>query len=737
MRGGTEDPTPKGRDAAETRRDAATTPGTPPQDMVASDPLAESLAILSGVLERPLSASALTAGLPLPDGRLTPALAVRAAARAGLSARIVRRPLSELFPFLVPCVLLLEDRQACVLLDRLADGRLRVAFPEAGGGESLVEPEQLEPRYIGHALVARPRIGADPREQELGEQPDGHWFWSVLWRQWPIYAEVTLAALLINMFALASPLFIMNVYDRVVPNEATATLWVLAAGALTVFLFDFLLRTLRGYFVDAAGKIADIRLASRIFEHVMGIRLAARPASAGMFANHLREFETLRDFFSSAYVTVLVDLPFILFFIAIIWLIGGPVALVPLMTIPLTLLVGIFMQLPLQRVVVRAFREAALKHGVLVEAINGLETIKATSAQGRMQRNWERYVSASAQSGARARLLSAITMNSAGLAANLTYVGVVVLGVYRIAAGELTVGGLVACSIIVGRTMAPLAQVAGVLARFHQARTAYQTLCQVMRTPIERPPEKRFVHRPVLHGGIEFQHVHFTYPGQQHPALVDVSFEIRPGERVALVGPVGSGKTTIEKLILSLYEPQKGTVLIDGIDVRQIDPADLRRNIGCVLQDGCLFRGTLRDNIALGADFVDDAAIIRAAWLAGVEDFARRHPLGYDMPIGERGDALSGGQRQAVALARALLLDPPVLLLDEPTSAMDTMSESRVKARLSRILEGRTLLLVTHRGSLLSLVDRILVLDGGQLVADGPRDKVLQALSEGKIRRAR
>jgi len=706
----------------------------PPREV--SDPLAESLALLARLLERPVSPTALTAGLPLPEGRLTPALCVRAASRAGLAARLIRRPLAELGETLAPCILLLTDGGACVLLGRTADGAYRIALPEADGGEDRIAAERLEARYLGHAIVARPRIGADPRERDLIEDRGGHWFWSVLLRQWPIYGEVALAALLVNLFALASPLFIMNVYDRVVPNRAIETLWVLAIGAVTVFGFDFLLRTLRGYFVDSAGKVADIRLASRIFEHVLGIRMASRPASSGVFANHLREFESLRDFFASASITALVDLPFVFFFIGIIWLIGGPVAIVPAVAVPLVLAIGLLAQIPLDRMIRRTFREAALKHGILVEAINGLETIKAIGAEGRMQHDWERYVAATAVSSARARLLSAITVNSAALAANMTTVGVVVVGVYLIAAGELTVGALVACTIIAGRAMAPLGQVAGVLARFHQARTAYRTLSEVMRLPAERPPGKRFVHRPVLDGTIEFRQVVFSYPGQKQAALEGVSFRIARGERVGLIGRVGSGKTTVGKLVLGLYEPERGAVLIDGIDIRQIDPADLRRNIGAVLQDVCLFRGSLRDNIALGASHVDDAAIIRAARIAGVDGFANRHPLGYDMPIGERGEALSGGQRQAVALARALLLDPPILLLDEPTSAMDTLAEDQLKKRLMPVLQGRTVLLVTHRGSLLSLVDRLIVMDEGRVVADGPRDRVLDALAKGRIRRA-
>jgi ATP-binding cassette, subfamily C, bacterial LapB len=466
----------------------------------------------------------------------------------------------------------------------------------------------------------------------------------------------------------------------------------------------------------------------------MGIRMAARPASAGAFANNLREFESLRDFFTSATMVTLVDLPFVVLFIGIVWWIGGPVALVPAIAVPLVIGFGLLLQVPLNRIVRRTFQEAAQKHGVLVESINGLETIKSIGAEGRMQRNWEQFVGATAVSGMRARLLSGLGVNVSLLAQNLVTVGVVIFGVYRIADGLMTVGALVACTIITGRAMAPLAQVAGLLTRYHQARAAYDALDKVMGLAVERPAQARFLHRPQLHGELAFREVTFAYPGQKQPALDKISFVIKPGERVGLIGRIGSGKSTIEKLVLGLYEPDQGAVLIDGTDLRQIDPADLRRSIGCVLQDVCLFQGTIRDNIALGAPFVDDRALLRAARIAGVEDFVARHPLGFDLNVGERGERLSGGQRQAVAVARALLLDPPILVLDEPSSAMDNGAEGRLKQRLEEILPGKTLLLVTHRASLLTLVERLIVLDGGRMVADGPRHDVLNALAAGRIR---
>jgi ATP-binding cassette subfamily C protein LapB len=433
-------------------------------------------------------------------------------------------------------------------------------------------------------------------------------------------------------------------------------------------------------------------------------------------------------------LTAVVDLPFVLLFIVIIWVIGGPVALVPTLAVPLVIGVGLALQVPLNRIVRRTFRETTQKHGLLVEAINGLETIKSVGAEGRMQRAWERLVALTAHSGNQARLLSALTVNFAALAANLVYIAIVIVGVYEIAAGNMTMGALIACTIIGGRAMAPLGQVAALLTRFNQAKTSLEALNGIMAMPVERPAQARFVNRPSLRGEIEFREVTFTYPQQKLAALSRVSFKIAAGERIGLIGRIGSGKSTIEKLILGLHEPQQGSILIDGTDIRQIDPADLRRNIGCVPQDVFLFQASLRENITLGAGYADDEMVLRAARVAGVDDFAARHPMGYDLPVGERGENLSGGQRQAIAVARALLLDPPILVLDEPTSAMDNAAENRLKARLMREVGGRTLILVTHRSSMLALVDRLIVMDAGRVVADGPKERVLKALQQGQVR---
>jgi ATP-binding cassette subfamily C protein LapB len=707
----------------------------PQQTGRADDPLLDCLIVLTAIFERPHSAEALTAGLPLIQNRITPELFMRAASRAGLAARIVKRPLGEISDLSLPCVLLLKDARACVLV-ALKGATATVIMPESGHGTLEIAAEQLAARYTGFTIFARPEYQFDARSEATELGPARNWFWGTLGRFWRIYVQVGLAAVFVNLFAIALPLFTMNVYDRVVPTKGQETLWVLVLGVGIIFAFEFLLRLLRSYFVDTAGRSADVIMASTIFQQVLGIRLDSRPPSAGAFAQQLREFESLRDFFTSATLVTLVDLPFVLLFIAVVAIIGGPVALVPLIAVPIIIGVGWFLQVPLNEVVTRSARESAQKHALLIETIVGLETIKGLGAEGRTQRNWERFVGMTAKSAQRARELSQFGQYFTGLVSQIVSVAAVVVGVYQIFEGNLTVGALIACTILTGRAMAPLTQVAALLTRFDQSMVSLKTIDKIMSMPVERPAGTQFVHRPILRGAIEFRDVEFSYPNQPVPALDGVSFAVRPGERVAIIGKIGSGKSTIEKLILDFYQPQKGAIRIDGTDIKQIDPADLRRNIGYVPQDVFLFFGSVRENIAVGAPYADDAAILRAARIAGVDSFVARHPQGFDLQVGERGEALSGGQRQSIAIARALVRDPNIVILDEPTSAMDKGSEDWLIARLREILEGKTLVLVTQRLSLLTLVERVVVMDGGKVVADGPRDKVLETLAKGQIRGA-
>jgi len=529
------------------------------------------------------------------------------------------------------------------------------------------------------------------------------------------------------------PLFIMNVYDRVVPNDTTETLWALAVGVMIVLCFDFVMRMLRSYLIDIAGKRIDIVVSAKLFEKALGIRMEARPASVGSFASNVHEFEAFRDFITSATITGLVDLPFVLLFIGIIFWIGGWLGAVPMLAVPAIILIGLLLQRSLREIVLLTFRYAAQKQGLLVESLSAVETIKSFSGEGTLQRQWEQLVGTLARLGLKARTLSSAIVSVSATLQQMTTVAVVVFGVYLIAERELTVGALVACTLLTSRALAPLGQVAGLLTRYHQSVSALSTLQNIMQLPVERPESKSYVHRPTIHGEIEFRDVSFSYPGQQTRALDKVSFRIKPGERVGIIGRIGSGKSTIEKLILGLYQPTDGSVLIDGIDINQIDPATLRRNIGYVPQDVVLFYGSVKENIIFPAPYAGDAAMLRAAEIAGVTEFVHPSAQGFDLHVGERGEGLSGGQAQTVAIARALLLDPPMLVMDEPTNSLDNRSEENFKSKVDGVLNGKTLLLVTHRASLLTLVPRLIVVDGGRIVADGPKEQVLQALAGGKI----
>jgi ATP-binding cassette subfamily C protein LapB len=703
-----------------------------------TDPLVGCLLILGDLHGLPASAYAVTAGLPLEGGRLLPSQFERAARRIGLRATIVDRELDQLTALQLPAVLLLRDDEACVLLARGPDGSALVRLPDNPEAEVTIDRDELAGLYTGYAILAGPVHRYDERTPERpGQVPDGHWFWGTLAESWRIYRDVLAASVLINLFAVASPLFVMNVYDRVVPNSAIETLWVLAIGVSVVFGFDLLLRTLRGRFIDAAGGRADMQMSARLYERVLGLRLDARPASAGAFANNLREFDGIRDFFTSLTLTTIVDVPFSLLFLLVIWLIAGPLVLVPLAAIPLLIAYGLYVQPRLREAAEHAMRAAAQKNATLVESMVEAETVRALGVEGRLQRLLERSNAENVRWNIEARGWALSATNLATFLQQLVSVGVVVFGVYLIAAGQLSMGALIAAVILSGRAVVPLASVAGLLTRFYQANAALQALDEVMQLPVERPDGKVFVTRPVLQGDIDFDHVTFSYPGQEIPALKDASFQIKAAERVAIIGRIGSGKTTINRLIAGLYQPQDGAVRLDGIDMRQLDPGDLRHNVAYVSQDSQLLFGTVRDNLTLGIGQVDDEAIVRAAELSGVASFVNRHPLGFDMPVGEQGSRLSGGQRQAVALARALVQDAPVLLLDEPTGSMDNTSEEHIRRELANVIEGKTVVLITHRASLLDLVERVVVVDSGQIVADGPKAQVLEALRAGRIRQTR
>jgi len=698
-----------------------------------NDPLLQALIALCKLLHNPHSADALTAGLPLENNKLTPALFPRAAQRAGLSAGLVSRPLERISSLVLPAVLLLNDAQACILISREGDN-CTILLPEIQDGIKTVSLKELADNYTGSVFFVQEQHQFDNRSDEIRAPKTIHWFWDVVFKSWPIYTEVLLASLLVNLFAVSTPLFVMNVYDRVVPNHALETLWVLAIGISIVYVFEFIMKALRSYFIDTASKRAEIILSATLFERIMGIKMESRPPSIGVFANNFNEFESFREFLTSATLTALIDLPFAVLFLVVIWYLAGDMVYIPIVVIPIAIFGGYLIQRPLKKITKELSRFSSQKGATLYEALANLETIKGTGAEGQSQKKWEETVGQMSKLSLKSRFYSSFAINFTTFLQRMTHVTVVVYAVYLITEGELTMGGLIACTILIRHALSPIGKVASLLTRYDSARTALESLRVLMNQPVEREEHKQYLHRPKFKGGIEFKNVSFSYPNQQTKALEEVSFKIKPGERVAVLGRIGSGKTTLEKLLLGFYQVQEGAILIDGTDIRQIDPSDLRRQIGYVPQDISLMYGSVKDNITLGARYADDAMILQAAQISGATHFVDKHPEGFDMPVGERGRILSGGQRQSIAVARSLLLSPPIYVMDEPTNSMDNSTEDGFKQRLTQHLDNKTLLLVTHRTSLLSLVDRLIIMDSGRIVADGAKEHVLSALKQGQIK---
>jgi ATP-binding cassette subfamily C protein LapB len=681
------------------------------------------------------SPEALISGLPLHDGQLTPFLFPRAALRANLVAKECTGKIDAISSLVGPVVLVLKERQACVLLEvDLETQQVEIVDADSDMVPTVISLSELESRYTGHYFLLKKQFQHDKRSPEILKTRKGHWFWSTLFESKHIYRDVLIASLLINMFAIATPMFTRLVYDKVVPNLAFDSLWVLASGMAIVLIFDLVLKLLRSYFIDVAGKKSDVIVSSKLFAKVMGVRMEAKPKSVGAFARHLQEFESIREFFTSATITSLIDLPFAFLFLFIIWLVAGNVVLVPIVGLIILIIHSLFIQGPLRRSIDEGSRLASQKYANLIESLVGLETVKIFGAQSRFQYKWEEAVAHMANWNIKSRRLTDAIQNTAGFVQQACSIGILIVGVYLIAEGDLTMGGLIAASMLSGRAISPLIQLAVLSTKYNQAKSSMEIIEQIMAMPDEQEEDKKYIHRPVIQGKIELDNVTFHYPESDVPSLNQVSMTIEPGEKVAIIGRIGSGKTTLERLIMGLYKPTQGHVRIDDTDIDQLHHVDVRRNIGCVPQDITLFFGSIRDNITLGQTLVDDREVVEAAHKAGVTSFTQQDPAGLEREVGEGGQELSGGQRQSIAIARALLGRPPVLLLDEPTSAMDNRSEMHIKHNLTQLGANETLILITHKSSMLDLVDRVIVMDKGRVIADGPKQAVLEGLQKGKVK---
>ncbi|SDV08074.1 type I secretion system permease/ATPase [Pseudomonas mucidolens] len=696
------------------------------------DPLLDGLLALCALHQKPASAAMLTTGLPLPSQRLSADLLARAAARAGLQGRLLQRKLDAIPAIAMPALLLLKEGRTAVLLGWQGEDEAQVLLSESDGGETIVKRQALADDYTGKVFFAQPQHKFDVSHGTLIPRARS-WFRDTLKRSRWLYADAIAASFLINIIAMAAPLFVMNVYDRVVPNQAIATLWVLATGIFIAYTFDLILKSLRSLCLDLAGKKTDLIISATLFERIVGMSMKYRPARVGSFAQNIHEFQSLRDFLASLTLTSLIDLPFTLLIFLVIALLGGHLVWIPMLAFPIALGIGYLLQKPLVATMERTMALASERQSSLIETLAGLDAVKVNNAESERQYQWEQTIGTLSRLELRVKMLSGLSMNITLLIQQLAGVIMIVFGVYQIIDGNLSMGGLIACYMLSGRALSPLASLSGLMTRYQQAKVTMVSTDQMMELPQERNFEERPLSRRTLQGAIECRGLNFTYPNQQNMALRNINLVIKPGEKIGIIGRSGSGKSSLAKLIVGLYQPDSGALLVDGVDIRQIDVSELRHNVGYVPQDIQLLAGTLRDNLVSGARYVEDELVLQAAELAGVHEFARLHPQGYELQVGERGQNLSGGQRQNVALARALLLNPPILLLDEPTSAMDNTGEERLKQRLQSVVENKTVVLVTHRASLLSLVDRLLVIDRGQILADGPKAVVMDALKKGQI----
>ncbi|MCP1659854.1 type I secretion system permease/ATPase [Neisseria perflava] len=657
----------------------------------------------------------------------------------GFENTLSKRKLEDIPSLAVPVLIILHNEEAAVITEIEGSGNDRkYHIRQVDGLEQELDHAQLSVLYLGYCWFIKPKMTVDNRS----ELPEYHlpksWFWKVIWRFRGYYYQVILATFIINFLALVTSLYLMNVYDRVVPNQAYETLWVLTIGVILSITFEFIAKMIRGHLTDIAGKKSDLIISSALFRRVMALRLIDRPISSGSYASNLREFEAVREFMTSASLLTLVDLPFLLLFVAVISIIGGKLALVPLTIIPIVIVVSILMQRPIARLMNETMKEGSQRSGLAVEAVEGIETLKTNNAVTWAQQRWDEYTAKTAASAIKLKDTSNFMIFFSAAMVQLNTIGLVVVGTYLVNAenvdSRITMGALIASVILSGRALSPLTQVASLATRFQQAKLALQGVNEMVERPIERDPERTYITLDRVEGQIAFEDVSFKYGEDGAEALSGIRLNIKPGEKVGILGKIGSGKSTMLKLASGLYDTGKGNVTLDGVDMRQIDPNFLRSQVLLLSQSPRLFLGTLRENLDLARtdSYSTDQELIQALHRFGLDRIIRNHPRGLDMPLGEDGMGLSGGQKQIVALARMTLRDPRVVLLDEPTTSLDQGTERVALNAIAQWVKDRTMVIVTHRPQVLQIVNRIVVVDNGKVVMDGPRDLVLQKLMQNE-----
>ncbi len=703
-----------------------------PDDVVGSD-FSSAFQAVAAYFDRPTSETVLLSGVPIDIDKPSYEDIERIAVRIGLETKLLR-PHSELISAAnLPVLVFTRSQGVLALLEETEPGIFSIGSLHKSGHEqiSLDQLDQLKSDQI----VSFSTIYLNEGERAIvgGAKTIERrsWLWGTLSVFWTSYINVVLAAFFINIIGLATPIFVLNVYDRILPNQAISSLWVLGIGVTVALFFDFLLKSARSAIIDHTGRVADQKLSYLLFEKVMNTKMSARTGSTGEFSNRVGQYEFVREFFTSNTLSVVIDSMFVFVFVIVIYSISGWLAIIPVIAFVLTLIVGLTAQYFIARNVARAANEASERNSLLVESISTVETIKSLRAEARFIRKWSELSKNASKTSLSIKQISARATSLTQFIQQLVTITIVIAGAYEFSAGNITTGAIIATVMLASRTVAPLGQIAMTLARFRQAILSLKILNGIMSQPEDMPQSVGFVNRPIKSGTLSFQSVDFTYPETDNAVLSNLTFSVKAGERVGIIGKIGSGKTTLGKLLGGLYEPTGGRLLIDGVDIRQYHLSEVRKAVAFVGQDADLFSGTLKENLLLAKPEASDEELIEVAKKTGVDDFASRHPRGYDMAVGERGDRLSGGQKQAVVMARLLLAEPRIVFLDEPTAAMDLASERTLLRTLAQAYKRETTLLIsTHRYSLLELVDRIIVLDNGRLVVDGPKEQVMAKLME-------
>ena len=628
-------------------------------------------------------------------------------------------------PWRLPLLIQMEDGQVGVLNQLDVNGNANIQFSGDQGLAQVLTIELLK-QNVANVYILRPEKSIpDVRIDEYIKPYEQSWFWSIVLRDWKRYLDVMFASLMANILALATILFSMNVYDRVIPAQSVPTLWVLAGGVLIAAIFEFCLRVARIYLSDIIGKRADLKISDKVFGHALRIKNKERSKSTGTFISQIRELEGVRELVTSTTISAIADLPFFFLFLVIFWLIGGNLFWVMVLVVPLMIIPGILIQKPLAKLASEGMREGAIRNATLVEAVQGIEDIKLLRAESRFQNQWNHMNEAAADISMRQRKLVGIVGAWTQKVQGLTFAIVVLVGCFEVMKGEMTTGALVACSILSSRMLGPIAQISGVLGRFQQAKVAKTSLDELMKKPVDQPPNSHLIHRPVLNGLYQFYNTVFKYSDDAKPTLIIPKLEIQAGEKIAVLGRNGAGKSTLLQLLSGMQEPVQGKIKLDGVDLGLIDPVDIRRDMGLLNQNAHLFFGSVRENLTLGSPLATDQDLLNVLNLSGALNFVLEKKEGLDHQILEGGVGFSGGQRQALLLARLLLRQPNILLLDEPSAAIDDISEKQLIENLKVWLGQKTLVIATHRRAVLELVDRIIVIHDGKIVMDGPKDQVL------------